>query len=112
MCKFGLQHHIQVTVHAPDETPFVSRHFVRLSPDGETMLTVRPLATRVDSKLRGLDVQQRQCLFTDERHLKYFRQYTQRNCEIECVTDNLVRQCGCTRFSMPRKHLTHGRRAM
>lgn len=91
-------------MHAPDETPFVSRHFVRLSPDRETMLTVRPIATETDDALRSSDSQQRQCLFASERKLKYFRHYTQRNCEIECVADQLVRQCGCTRFSMPRKY--------
>lgn len=43
----------------------------------------------------------RQCFFGDERQLKYFRTYTQRNCEMECVSDYITKKCGCTRFSMP-----------
>lgn len=45
----------------------------------------------------------RQCYFGNERQLKYFKTYTQRNCEMECVSDYIQKQCGCTRFSMPSK---------
>lgn len=45
----------------------------------------------------------RQCFFGNERQLKYFKTYTQRNCEMECVSDYITKKCGCARFSMPSK---------
>lgn len=39
----------------------------------------------------------------NEGTLKYFKEYTQRNCELECLTDHTLKKCGCVKFSMPSK---------
>lgn len=101
MCRGPTAGGFKVAVHAPDEVPFVSRHFHRLAGNAETALAVRPSVQRTAEALRSYASERRRCFFAGERRLNYFRAYTQRNCELECVTDELVRKCGCTRFSMP-----------
>jgi hypothetical protein len=39
---------------------------------------------------------------SNERSLKYYKIYTQRNCEIECLANYTLNKCGCVSFYMPR----------
>lgn len=43
----------------------------------------------------------RQCYFNDERYLRYFRSYSQSNCQVECLTNYTINKCGCAKFWMP-----------
>lgn len=45
--------------------------------------------------------QERQCYFTDEYTLHYFRHYTRRNCEMECDSHFMLDQCKCIPYHMP-----------
>lgn len=44
----------------------------------------------------------RQCYFDWENRLQFFKVYTQRNCELECLTAKTLRTCRCVTFAMPR----------
>lgn len=44
----------------------------------------------------------RQCFFNSERYLRFFKHYTQHNCELECLANYTMKTCGCVKFSMPR----------
>lgn len=46
----------------------------------------------------------RQCYFDEERHLKFFKVYSETNCELECIANYTLSICGCVKFSMPRKN--------
>lgn len=43
--------------------------------------------------------------FSTERQLRFFRTYTQYNCEAECLANFTQIQCGCVKFSMPSRFL-------
>lgn len=43
----------------------------------------------------------RQCYFESERHLTYYKTYTQRNCELECFANFTIKKCNCSPFFMP-----------
>lgn len=51
---------------------------------------------------------ERQCYFSDEYPLEYFRYYTRRNCEMECDAKFLLAECNCIPYHMPMlaNHLT------
>lgn len=55
-----------------------------------------------DSQLRMFPSSARNCLYADEKQLKYFRTYTKNLCEFECLTNYTLELCGCVKFSMPR----------
>lgn len=48
----------------------------------------------------------RKCYFDSERKLRFLKVYTQRNCELECLSNATLNSCGCVKFSHPRDATT------
>jgi Amiloride-sensitive sodium channel len=46
-------------------------------------------------ELKNYPKSQRKCNFSQKPTLKYFKQYTQTNCEIECEVNYIVKYCKC-----------------
>lgn len=44
----------------------------------------------------------RRCYFESERKLRFLKVYTQRNCELECLSNATLQSCGCVKFFLPR----------
>lgn len=38
--------------------------------------------------------------------LKFFKHYSRDNCEIECMSMEMIRKCNCVQFFMPRDNIT------
>lgn len=55
-----------------------------------------------DEDVRSLTAHQRNCYLENERKLKYFKIYTQRNCQIECLSQELLNTCACVPFDIIR----------
>ncbi|XP_021709769.1 LOW QUALITY PROTEIN: pickpocket protein 11 [Aedes aegypti] len=66
------------------------------------MLDLSPKVTRASKKLRNLSPFRRNCYFSDERSLRFFKLYNQINCVAECISNYTLTKCGCVKFSMPR----------
>ena len=73
-------------VHPPNELPIYS-DIIRFEDLVTTDVVITPEIIKTDNNLKSLDVNVRKCYFDDERKLKYFKVYTQRNCEQECLTE-------------------------
>lgn len=71
-------------------------------PDEEAVVSVTPTMTVASYTLQGIAPELRHCYFPTERQLAFFKVYTQRNCELECVANITVRACGCAAIYMPR----------
>lgn len=97
----------KVAIHLPGDLPSIlsSNHFFRIPTKQETLVTFEPKVLRTDDSLRRYSPNDRGCFYPSEGTLKYFKEYTQRNCELECLTDHTLRNCGCVKFSMPSEYL-------
>lgn len=93
-------------LHAPKEYPQVRKKFVLVSYSQDVTLAVRPIIYKTSTELSGYHPNRRHCYFSHERPLKFFRIYSQINCELECVTNFTLQFCGCVKFSMPRSQGT------
>lgn len=51
------------------------------------------LATTKD--FRGMSLSNRKCLYQDEQRLKWFPNYSEGNCILECGWNNAAKTCGC-----------------
>jgi acid-sensing ion channel, other len=91
----------KVTLHMPIEYPQVAKHFLRVPLKQETMIIVKPKMMTTENDVRSFPLESRKCYFFHERYLRFFRGYTQRNCEIECLANFTIGKCGCTKFHMP-----------
>ncbi|KAG5680508.1 hypothetical protein PVAND_010015 [Polypedilum vanderplanki] len=92
--------------HLPNEilTPMHLRQFVPFGQKKFVSLSAR--AYKTNEGLRKLKPKVRDCYFEGEKKLKFFKSYTKRNCEFECMTNYTLKICGCSKFSMPREQNT------
>lgn len=95
----------QIKLHNPAEIPQIGESYFRVPLDSEIVLSVKANMMTTSSSLYNYSPNKRQCFFPNERYLKYFKIYTQINCQLECLTNFTLNQCKCSKFNMPRKYL-------
>ncbi|XP_063697998.1 pickpocket protein 28-like [Culicoides brevitarsis] len=97
-----------VFIHNPYEIPWdrqTNGHLIEVDEFVKNVLTVEPYVVRTDENLKNtFTPEERDCYFEDERPLKFFKRYSQRNCELECVTNIslLLETYNCVAHWMPR----------
>ncbi|XP_070497894.1 pickpocket protein 28-like [Chironomus tepperi] len=69
-------------------------------------ILIIPEIISTDEEVLSLRLNQRQCFMDGERKLIYFKIYSQRNCEIECLADKILRICSCVPFDIVRNNST------
>ncbi|CAG9810348.1 unnamed protein product [Chironomus riparius] len=65
-------------------------------------ITLKVKSFKMSPELQKYDVMHRQCYFENEKKLKYFKIYSEKNCMLECLSDQMIADCGCTRYYIPR----------
>lgn len=93
----------KITFHLPNELPpmWKKRYHVGAGQVGLFLVAAHLITT--SPVLRHYAPALRQCYFNAERQLRFFRYYTQQNCEAECLANFTHTKCGCVHFAMPRK---------
>lgn len=99
MCRGPLQG-FQVLLHTPGEVPQLSKHFFHVPLSRKVFVSIKPNLITISDSLRHYKPKRRKCYFNSER-LRFFKVYTQRNCELECLSNITKAMCGCVKFSMP-----------
>ncbi|XP_055390287.1 pickpocket protein 28-like [Condylostylus longicornis] len=88
-------------LHSPIEHPKI-RNFGSLFSSGtESRVNIKPIIQVASQSLRNYNPNIRKCLFPNEGNLTYFRQYTRKNCQLECEANILYNKCGCILFYLP-----------
>lgn len=100
LCRGPVQG-FKILLHTPGEVPQVSKHYFRVPLLQEVLVSVKPNMITTSEGLRHYEPNRRQCFFNSERELRFFKVYTQRNCELECLANFTKTECGCVKFSMP-----------
>lgn len=95
---------IQITLSNPAEYFLVDpRSFIK--PDTYTRIKITPFVKKIDPQLKWRSPETRKCYLHNERKLSIFQQYTQGNCNHECVLNETLTICGCVSFDMVCKYL-------
>lgn len=92
----------RIGFHSPIEIPRDIKKFVELSPKHATLYVIEPKLIQTDNDTRKFRPHERQCFFNYEHKLRFFKQYTEANCVLECMSNYTLAQCGCVHFSMLR----------
>ncbi|KAK9506043.1 hypothetical protein O3M35_008052 [Rhynocoris fuscipes] len=100
-CK-GAVPGFKVLLHNPAEVPSVGERYLRAPLRQEVVAAITPKIMTTTKGLRKYPPNIRQCYFPTERYLRNFKVYTQRNCELECLTNYTLKRCGCVAIHMPR----------
>lgn len=93
----------KVLLHHPAEVPRVGTQYFRAPLNQEIVVAVKPDMMTTSQGLRSYEPHRRQCFFAEERQLQFFQNYTQQNCQVECVANFTLAKCGCVAYHMPRK---------
>ncbi|XP_058827152.1 pickpocket protein 28-like [Topomyia yanbarensis] len=96
-----------VSVHRPDEVPLFRSQYFRLPHLSFLSLNIKPELTFISKALQKNNFERRQCYFSGERELRYFKVYNYNNCLLECIANYTLQQCGCVSFDMPRSAEVH-----
>jgi hypothetical protein len=64
-------------------------------------VAIRPTITNASSSLRKIPENKRQCIFANEKYLKFYRTYKKRNCALECEANYTLAMCMCVPYYLP-----------
>lgn len=106
LCQEGMQGH-KIVLVSPDETPAIFDNFIYLDRKKEIVLSVTPQYIMPSKNIEKYDPAIRNCFFDNERYLRFFNKYNQKNCELECLTNFTITKCECTVFYMPSSFYIH-----
>jgi acid-sensing ion channel, other len=100
------------TVHSPFELPgsYDLNDYIQFGFGLDFEVLITPKIIETDADLANLDPVKRGCFFKGEKKLKYFKVYSRRNCEFECLSEALHRSryLNCTPYYMIRsKSMDH-----
>ncbi|XP_063915458.1 pickpocket protein 28-like [Zophobas morio] len=93
----------KIQIHHPAMLPRVKQQHFRIPLDQAVIAATMPTMIQTSEAVKSYKPERRQCYFPSERNLKYFKIYTQQNCQIECKTNYTLKVCGCVDFYMPRE---------
>lgn len=74
-----------VTIHPSNELP-MKTDAISISRNSSYYIQITPEITKADEYLNSLDPNIRKCYYENERKLYFFKIYTQKNCELECIS--------------------------
>lgn len=96
--------HLQMLLHSPVETPKLSFFGFAIRPGTENFITIQPQVRRSTPRVSKIALRKRQCYFSFERSLRFYRTYTQHNCMQECEANYTLSLCSCVLYHMPSKY--------
>lgn len=88
-------------LHSPVETPKISSFGSLVSPGRETSIEIHPTLGMATPALANIQKNKRQCVYSAEKELRFYRTYTQRNCMMECEANFTLMFCKCVMYYMP-----------
>lgn len=101
MCS-GPDQGFKITFTTPFELPHAMKNYFELLLEMSSIYTIEPKFVETADSARKYPPAQRQCYFNSERKLRFFKQYTLRNCEYECLSNYTLAKCNCVPYSLLR----------
>lgn len=90
----------KVTFHPPYELPPIWNKFYHVSPGQSAVFTIDPNVVETSPDIRKYSPKVRKCYYNSERQLRFFKYYSLRNCQLECISNYTLEFCGCVTFFM------------
>ncbi|RZB38940.1 ASC domain containing protein [Asbolus verrucosus] len=91
----------KVVLHSAVRIPKLKQEYFRLPLDQAVVVAVQPVMITTSEEVKSFDPEKRDCYFPSEISLKYFKSYSQQNCQLECITNATLHECDCVDIFMP-----------
>lgn len=83
----------------------LKRQYFQVPLDNAVLAVIQPKALTTSEAVKTFKPKDRECYFSSEKPLKYFKLYNPENCKFECLTNYSLIACGCVHFYMPSKYV-------
>jgi acid-sensing ion channel, other len=97
----------RIIIHNNDEFPSYSGSQLFEMKHTYQDVRILPELNLIDEKVKAMSVRRRQCYLPQEKQLKYFKVYTKKNCEQECLAELMMKTCSCVPFYVISKSSNH-----
>lgn len=96
---------VAIFVHPAEEMPDLSKfhYFIPWGWQGHISLRANIMSTDEDV-IESYKKDERKCIAESENELKFFRTYTQSNCHIDVIVNEIIKRCKCAATWMPRSN--------
>lgn len=102
MCD-GLLEGLKIQIHSALDVPRLDKFFYHIPFDHDVRITVKPIIMETSrAVIESHSIEERKCIAKNEHSLRFFKTYTQRNCQLDILATESYKQCGCVLFWMPR----------
>ena len=92
----------------PAEFPTMRDKSIQLQAGREHFVDISATVVSTN-EIRDIKPKARRCLFTDESHLDFYKNYTFSNCRLECLIKEVEKKYNCIPWQLPRVGNTWGR---
>ena len=92
----------------PAEFPTMRDKSIQLQAGREHFVDISATVVSTNG-IRHMEPRDRRCLFTDESHLDFYKNYTFSNCRLECLIKEVEKKYNCIPWQLPRVGNTWGR---
>ncbi|GLV34808.1 pickpocket 26 [Carabus blaptoides fortunei] len=96
----------KLLLHNPAESPRASQHYIPIPVDKRVIIFVTPKLITTSKNVMYIPPETRNCYFSYEKTLRFYKMYTEDNCEIECLANVTQQLCQCLPFYSPRDNKT------
>lgn len=95
-------------MHPSDELPltFEFSDYCQFNYGMLLDILITPEIIETELELKKFPVEVRRCLFEDEHKMQFFKKYSVKNCEAECISKLSLRNCSCVPFDIIRDNNT------
>ncbi|XP_050298544.1 pickpocket protein 28-like [Anthonomus grandis grandis] len=92
----------KVVLHSPHRYPTLSNHYIRIPLRKSVSAAITPVVLTTSDDVAQYPIHKRKCAFQKDKKLRYFSEYSQMNCRMECLLNLTMELCGCVEYYMPR----------
>lgn len=100
--RLNICYHSSFGVHSPYEHPtsLNDYEFVEIGYGVSMEILITPEVIFAEEYLKEYPIDKRYCMFDEDRRLNFLKTYTQKNCEMDCLTSFLMKRCGCSPYEV------------
>ena len=91
----------KIWIGSSAEFPVLRRGALMVEPGREHFVELSGVSVAASEDLRGLPVEDRNCMFQDEGELEMYSRYTYTNCVFECKLKLAAKLTGCVPWYLP-----------
>jgi hypothetical protein len=91
----------QLLLHNPVETPKIADYGSLVAPGREYRIKIKPTINNAAESLHSVKEINRQCAYSGDKYLLFYKTYTERNCMLECEANYTLLVCNCVPFYLP-----------